>query len=185
MFFPLPILAITQPDDRAFMEQLYVDYSALMYAQALKVLRSRTAAEDCVSDALVALIKKISLLRTMECSILKAYVVITVRNTAINALRKQKRQPVADVPLEIIPEPQTRSVEARFMSQSQIEWLKEAIRQLPARESMALMMRYFQQLEMSEIAGQMGCSESSVRSLLSRGRKRLTLWLEKEESCYE
>jgi len=185
MFFPLPILAIAQADDRAFMEQLYVDYSALMYAQALKVLRSRTAAEDCVSDALVALIKKISLLRTMECSILKAYVVITVRNTAINALRKQKRQPVADVPLEIIPEPQTRSVEARFMSQSQIEWLKEAIRQLPARESMALMMRYFQQLEMSEIAGQMGCSESSVRSLLSRGRKRLTLWLEKEESSYE
>ena len=184
MFFPLPILAITQPDDRAFMEQLYIEHGPLMYAQALKVLRSRTLAEDCVSDSLVALIKKIDTLRPMACSVLKAYVVITVRNTAINQLRKQQRRPVADVPLEIIPEPEERSVERQFLTQAQLEWLKEAIRRLPPKESQALMMRYFQQLEMAEIAQLMGTGESSVRSLLSRGRKRLSAWLAKEEEPY-
>ena len=184
MFFPLPILAIAQPDDRAFMEKLYIEHGPLMYAQALKVLRSRPLAEDCVSDSLVALIKKIETLRPMTCSVLKAYVVITVKNTAINQLRKQQRQPVADVPLEIIPEPQEKGVERRFLSHAQMEWLKEAIRRLPPRESRALMMRYFQQLEMPEIAQAMGTTESSVRSLLSRGRKRLNDWMAKEDAAY-
>jgi len=46
------------------------------------------------------------------------------------------------------------------------------------------MMRYFQQLEMAEIARLMGASESSVRSLLSRGRKRLNDWMAKEDASY-
>lgn len=184
MFFPLPILAITQPDDRTFMEKLYIEHGPLMYAQALKVLRSRPLAEDCVSDSLVALIKKIETLKPMSCSVLKAYVVITVKNTAINQLRKQRRQPVADVPLEIIPEPQEQDVERQFLSRVRMEWLKEAIRRLPPRESQALMMRYFQQLEMPEIAQAMGTTESSVRSLLSRGRKRLNDWMAKEDAVY-
>jgi len=184
MFFPLPILAITQPDDRAFMEQLYIEHGPLMYAQALKVLRSRPMAEDCVSDSLVALIKKIDTLRPMTGSVLKAYVVITVKNTAINQLRRQQRRPVADVPLEIIPEPQEKSVERQFLTREQMLWLKEAIRRLPPRESQALMMRYFQQLEMVEIAQAMGATESSVRSLLSRGRKRLNDWIAKEDASY-
>lgn len=181
MFLPLPILAIAQEDDRAFMERLYLDYGALMYAQALKVLRSRPEAEDCVSDSLVSLIKKINILRPMQCSVLRAYVVITVRNTAINTLRRQRRQKLADVPLEVLPEPEDQGVERQFLTRAQLEWLKAAIRQLPPRESQALMMRYFQQLGMAEIAQSMNATESSVRSLLSRGRKRLTTWLSKED----
>ena len=59
---PLILTTIENSDDRALMEELYLQYHQLMYAQALRILNNSDAAEDAVE----ALIKKIPLLRTME-----------------------------------------------------------------------------------------------------------------------
>ena len=88
---PLVFLLIENEDDRAFMENLYTQYHRLMYAQAMRILNQSEAAEDAVSESLMALMKKISLLRPMECNKLRSYVVITVKHTAITMLNKGKR----------------------------------------------------------------------------------------------
>ena len=56
---PITILLIEDDSDRAFMEQLYLDYSKLMYAVAMSRLGNPLDAEDAVHEAILRLIDKI------------------------------------------------------------------------------------------------------------------------------
>ena len=169
---PLVLLLIENEDDRAFMENVYLQYHRLMYAQALRILRQSQAAEDAVSDSLLKLMKKISLLRTFECNKLRAYVVITVRHTAISHLNRLRRERLpGDVTLEEIAGGDR--VDNRLLEEAGIEGVKEAIRALPPREKDLMLMKYFREMTEQEIADETGLKPVSVRVHLSRARKRL------------
>ena len=55
---PFVLLLIESDDDRRFLENVYLQYHRLMYVQALQILKQSQAAEDAVSDSLLALTKK-------------------------------------------------------------------------------------------------------------------------------
>lgn len=171
---------VEDEDDAAFMTALYQAHYRLMYAQALRVLRNPEDAQDAVSQAVIRLIKKIHLLRGLSCNKQEAYLVITVRNTAINFYhrRRARAERMDGRPLEGVAERQELGPEARAVDAAGVERVKEAIRMLPPREKDALMMRYFQQLSDLEIAGALGIAPVSARALISRARKRLRNLLE-------
>lgn len=55
----------------------------------------------------------------------------------------------------------------------QYECLHNALRTLPARESMAIWLRYWDRLSYAEIGAKMGVSENAVDGLLKRAKKHL------------
>ena len=170
--FPLVLLLTQDEDDRTFMEGLYTQYHRLMYAQALQILRLSEAAEDAVSESLIQLIKKINLLRTLPCNILKAYVVITVKHTAITQLhRRQREQPADDTVFLNLADVQR--TDDHVLEEAGITRIKDAIRSLPTREKDLMLMRYFRDMTDEEIAEATGLKPVSVRVHLSRARKRL------------
>lgn len=172
MFIPLIFLLIENEDDRQFFESIYVDHHRLMYAQALQITRNGQEAQDAVSDAMMALLKKIDLLRSLPCNKLRSYLVITVRHQAINLYNRKKReQPMDDTVLTAFPG--TDRVEDGLMEQSGVERIKEAIALLPPREKEIMLMRYFREMTDEEIAAEMGIRAVSVRVHLSRARKHL------------
>ena len=89
---PLVFLLAADEDDRAFMESAYTQYHRLMYAQAYRILNHSQAAEDAVSESLLALMKKIDLLRSLPCNKLRSYLVITVKHTAITQEARRRRE---------------------------------------------------------------------------------------------
>ncbi len=180
MYFPLVFLLIENEDDRQFLEQVYLEYHRLMYAQALRVTRSDAEAQDVVSDSLMALMKKIKLLRTLECNKLRSYVVITVKHIAFTRFNRQKRERVVDdAALEDLSGGGT--VEEGVLAQAGVEGIKEAIRSLPAREKEIMLMKYFRELSDDEIAEELGLRPVSVRVQLSRARKHLSEMLKRRE----
>ena len=169
---PFILLLIETESDRTFLEAIYTQYHRLMYAQALQILRQSEDAEDAVSDSLVALAKKITLLRSFECNKLRSYVVITVRHTAISRLNRRRRENIdAGTAIEDLPGPDRP--EDRLLSQAGVEGVKEAIRALPPREREMMLMRYFRDMTDEEIAEETGLKPVSVRVHLTRARKRL------------
>lgn len=169
---PLVFLLIENEDDRQFLESVYTQYHRLMYAQALKILNQSEAAEDAVSDSLMALMKKIDLLRAMECNKLRSYVVITVRHTAITQLNRRRREALpGDVTLEELAG--AERTDDHLLSQAGVEGIKDAIRALSPRERDIMLMKYFRELTEDEIAQEMGLRPVSVRVHLSRARKHL------------
>lgn len=79
------------PTSQEFIIQIYEKYDRLMLFTAKKYLMDIQECEDAVQESLLKLMSRIELLRTLEEPVLTSYVVTTVRNTAINILRRQKR----------------------------------------------------------------------------------------------
>ena len=164
-----------RPEDADFLEEIYHSHYRLLYSQALRVLRHREDAEDVVQAVMLKLTKKIDILRGLERNKLASYLVITVRNTAINLYKQRQTRTAheAAVPLHIIPGDEAASPEAQALSRDAVEQVKAAIRSLPPRERDAMLLRYVQGLGDQEVADALGIQAVSARALLSRGRQRL------------
>lgn len=176
---PLVLMTIENDEDRQFMEDLYLTYHSLLYGVALRVTRSDDAAQDAVSDSLVALMKKIPLLRSLESNKLRAYIVITVRHTAITHLNRGRREFAAD-DASFSDLSDGFRVDDQVLSAAGVEGIKRAVRQLPPRERDVMLMRYFREMTDEEIARELGLRPVSVRVQLSRARRHLAEILEKE-----
>lgn len=177
LFIPPVILALESDVDRAFMTDVYHQYRALMLKTAWVYTTNRADVEDIVSDSCAALIVKIQTIRDLERSVLRAYIVTTVRNTAIDHCRKQQRENarflhVDDEVAMQVADP-TNSVEGKILLQDELENLEEILRQLPERERDALRLKYQKGLKDSEVAEQIGVAESSVRKYIERARKHI------------
>lgn len=164
-----------RPDDAAFMEELYRTHYRLLYGKALQIMRHAADAEDVVSESFLQLIRRIDTLRSLESNKLRAYLVITVKHTAINLYHRRSRrlQHSGGELQEHMQDSGVAGPEQQALSCDGVEGIKQAIRCLPHQVQTAMMMRYFQQLSDQEIADSMGLKPVSVRALLSKGRKRL------------
>ena len=181
---PIPLLSMLMEDesDRQFLEGLYTRYHALLYGQALLILHAPAAAEDAVSDCMLALIKKISLLRSLPCNKVKAYAVITVKHQALNQLRRKRHEDVTPDG-EMAERAAPDETDARLLSQAGVARVKSAILALPEREKQILMMKYFREMTDEEIAAELGVRPVTVRVTVSRARGKLTALLEGGEEA--
>lgn len=179
--FPVFISSIADDDQRSFMEQLYLDHHASMKRTARKVLHHPEDAEDVVQIVCMALCKKVSLLKEMECNTLRSYIVISVKNTAINLIRSRDRRPEllwgeSDY-LDSLLGSQDPLEGNEFFNLEQIA-MNQVVGQLPLRERNLLEMKYVLQYTDEEIAGDLGIKPVSVRVMLMRTRQKLRELLE-------
>ena len=133
---------------------------------AAAVLRSREAASDVAQEVAVEAIMGLPRLR--DPAAFDAWVHrITVRHTMreLRARQRQRRreEPLGDRDIPSRAEPP----DARAVA------LVDALAALPARQQVALALRYVHDLSDEEIATALGCRRGTVVSLLSRGREAL------------
>ena len=169
-----------------FMEELYMKYRRLMYATALKLVSGRETAEDVVHDAVVKLIEKEETLRTLNRCALTSYVVYTVRNTAINHLRRQDTRSRPSVPAGALPEDFESADEAPGPEELALlaersERFAEIWGTLPDDTRTLLAGKYLLEKSDAELAETFGCSAASVRMKLTRARRRAMDALRKGE----
>ena len=62
----------------------------------------------------------------------------------------------------------TQSAEAHFSSAANVHEIEKEIQLLPARQREAFLLRYWEDMDVSETAATMGCSEGSVKTHCSR-----------------
>jgi len=65
------------------------------------------------------------------------------------------------------------NVEQRLLSQVRLQEVRQAIDGLPAKQRAAVLMHKYEEMEYSQIAGVLNCSESAVKSLLFRAYEAL------------
>lgn len=174
ILIPAVILAIESEDDRAFMSEVYTKHSRLM----LKIARSIAGvdAEDVLSDSCVALIQVLEKLRTMNDGEMRKYIVITVKNTALNHWRKKQRETAMfqtyneeeDERTEAVP-----SSEHKILLQEELYLVREAMKTLTPREKDLLRMKYGERKSNAEIAATIGLSVNSISQYVNRARARL------------
>jgi RNA polymerase sigma-70 factor (ECF subfamily) len=70
-----------------------------------------------------------------------------------------------------------RTVEQELLYEAKLGEVRQAIRGLPAKQRAAVMMHKYEEMEYTQIAGAIGCSESAVKSLLFRAYEALRVRL--------
>ena len=161
--------------DREFLERLYENYKEQMYAVASRYAHIQQDREDIVQAAVVRLCGKVQKLRHLPQYALSAYIMLTVRNTALNFQAHQSVINRHTSPLDITIDcfsSQAPPPEKMLEIKEGIEDFKRVWRLLSEQDRELLYQKYILRESNEELAKQYHCKKDSVRMLLFRARQR-------------
>jgi RNA polymerase sigma factor (sigma-70 family) len=138
------------------------------------ILQSRDEAADIAQDVAIDVLRSRRALRDPEA--FDAWVhKITVRH-ALRALRRRQASRAAEMPLALVPEPDEPAAPEGYDPLALLAAraaLARALAELPAKQRLALALRYVHDLSDADIAAALGCRVGTAHALLSRGRASL------------
>lgn len=140
---------------------MQVNVTALL-RKAYLLTGSGPAAEDLVQDTLVRLYPQWGRVETAEAPL--AYVRRSLTNTYLNQRRKGVHR---EISVDLVPDgPARRSTEKDIADREDVRAL---LKSLNKRQQTALVLRFYEGFDDTEIAENLGCRTGTVRSLISRG----------------
>lgn len=172
---PITFSTMDDPCAREFIHELYVDNENLFFSTALKIVPNLHDAEEIVQESLVKLIGKVATLQRLERCTLIAYVVSTVRNTALNYIKslnkhRAKAEEFDEVLLGEKAHPDVSLDELMIIAENR-EKLISAWECVPETDRILLEGRYLLGLSDTELALQLRCKPNSIRMKMFRSRK--------------
>ncbi len=164
-------------DDTIIYDELIAPLEAMMMRSIWRIVRNADLAEDCLQDALAVVWKKrfqIRLHPNPQALILKICL-----NAAFDSLRRLERMRRQTDLSEIdnAPAPPYHDADRDLEEREIVEQVQQAIRRLPRKRALAVMMRLLHEESFETIAYALDCSETTVRIHISRGRAQLRKWL--------
>jgi RNA polymerase sigma-70 factor (ECF subfamily) len=150
-----------------------------MFGTAYLMTKDRGLAEDALQDALLQMWKHLPSLR--QGVSLKAWAIRIVVNE-VNRQWRKKRVPT--VPLEYAPDiaDDCEDAAAAMIRSEDHQNLRRALEHLPREIKETVILRYFSDLTVPEVAKIMGKPEGTIKSRLSRALTRLNEILSKDET---
>lgn len=174
-------------DEQEFILSMYEQYKYIMFKTAGEYEPNPDAVNDLVHEALVKLIENVSTLMELERPKLVTYIVHTVRNTAIDRIRRVKvrnryidDQELTENALASLQEQTERPLEDEVLRLSGINELRSVLKRLPDRTQLLLRGKYQLSLDDAELARLLECKPGSIRMMLTRARRQMLELLEKE-----
>lgn len=168
------LTALETDDDRAYLTRIYLAHERTMYAAALRILSSPAAAEDAVQDSFIKVIRHWSRCREIPENKIGAWLVMIVRNTAIDLLRRSKKTAELDAP-DTLPD-EADDIAAWDASAD----LAALLGRLPLIYRTTLSLKFLEGWTDQEIAQLLGITERTVRSRIFQARKRLKHMMEEQ-----
>jgi RNA polymerase sigma-70 factor, ECF subfamily len=159
--------------DRAF-EELLHRYEGKVYRLCCALLRERTQAEDAAQESLVRVWKALE--RYDGRAALSSWIYAITRNRCLTAL--EKRRPLDS--LDELGEDLEFGVPATGESADGLgEQLRGLVELLPERLRRVLVLYYYEERSVSEVALMLGCPEGTVKTTLFRARAALAEMLKR------
>jgi RNA polymerase sigma-70 factor (ECF subfamily) len=165
------LVPATLGGDRAAFTALVARYERAALATAWGVLHDRHLSQDAAQEAFVSAF--MNLCRLREHATFGAWLLTIARRAATRSAKCRRRQ-VAD------PLPQAHPVDAKARGSVDLEWVVAATAELPEHERVVIYLRYFEDLDVGDIAKVLARPVGTVTKQLSRAHERLRQHLQKE-----
>ena len=161
-------------DERDKMTTIYEDNHLFCISIAMKITGNMAMAEDAVHNAFIEIIKRKEKYFALDGSVLRASLVIIVKNKAIDLLRERKR--IVDDPIDGVegyPDTDEFPILEQLSARETYESLRTAIGSLGDIHKSVLRMKYFEDLSNAEIAERLGITKKHVETRLYRAKEFL------------
>lgn len=171
--------------DSEKLERLYTLYEQKMYAAAFSILNNEWQAEDAVQEAFVRLLKHIRKLKDVESVKTRAYVLNTIKTTAIDQYRRNQVQNKQCVPLGEMEIADDRDDAMEVIGRLAGEMvLDEMLGKLPETYRDVIMYRCVHQLSVRETAAVLEITEEAVRKRQQRAMQKIRIMIGDGEYAY-
>jgi RNA polymerase sigma-70 factor, ECF subfamily len=148
-------------------EAAYRRFGARMYTSALRVLRDRGAAQDCVHEVMLHLWKRGDAYHTTR-GALEAFLVVCARNSALQRLRSSQRQ------LQLVQQNSGEDVVDEIAHDPiEQERITRAIAALTPVQAQTIELAYYRGLTHAEIARDLGEPIGTVKSRVASALRAL------------
>lgn len=165
--------------DRRALGILYERLSERVFRTAYRFLLDEDDARDVTQSVFVALLESASRYRPEAQLGTWLYRIVTNRclNHRSEARRRLRGTRGEHRRIAELPAPDEQGPDQVLERAEERERVRAAMLRLPARQRIALVLRFFERRSYAEIAGILDCSRSSVESLLFRARRSLATFL--------
>ena len=164
-------------DDRTIYDELIAPMQNKMIRAIWRIVRNSDLAEDTLQDALAVIWKK----RLQVCihPNPRALILKMCLDAAYDSLRRLQREQrrTDSSSLDGISVPLADNSDREFEEKELEQRVQRAIRRLPRKRALAIMMRLIDEKSFESIAQALDCSEVTVRIHVSKGRAQLRKWL--------
>ncbi len=156
-------------DDKTAL-RVYHEQCARLVAYAARLMGDADRAEDVVPDAWIVVSEQAARGTVRDFG---AYLRMTVRNMAIDSLRRHNRHDrIAggnfDTATETVPTPEP-AADARLIAEQEAQRLRDALARLPERQRIAVEMHRLGDYKLRDIAERFGVSVAYAQELVARG----------------
>jgi len=165
------------------LDETKLKYGKRLYLTAMNILHSNEDAEECVNDALL---KAWELIPPTRPESLGAYLAKIARNIAINKWEANNALKRGGGEMTLLLSeledslPASGTTEDTFETAIVTDAINSFLNTLESATRTVFVLRYFHGDSISEISSKFKVSESKIKSVLFRLRKRLKVFLEKE-----
>ncbi|MDU6855723.1 MAG: sigma-70 family RNA polymerase sigma factor [Clostridiales bacterium] len=166
------LMMLDTEEEKSKFEKIYFKYRQLMFQVANGILKDECLSEDAVHESFIKIMKHLDKIKDVECSKTKGFVVIVVKNTAIDLYRKRERVNTVQIDEEVFIEHRGTTVDREVIAKIENP-LTAAILSLPHHYSEIILLKYSHNYTDKQIAGLLGLSEDNVKKRLQRAKKKL------------
>lgn len=152
--------------DRQEFTQIVVPLYRRMFAVALRILSDADMASDAVQECFDKLYRRRDVLDSVDS--IEAYCMTAVRHEALTVLRGCRTSPVINDVYPVAADDSDRVVDC-----DSLNYVMSLIERLPQTQREVLTMSAIDEYDNDRIAEMTGLSQSNIRQLLSRARKKL------------
>lgn len=167
---------IDEPDDKEKFAEIFRSYGNMMFSKAMSVLHNTALAEEAVQESFLKIAKNISKISEPNCSKTAAFIVIIVRNTALDMLKSEHINDTEPLD-ESIPDISS-DVLSHIISSDNYSVLLNAVGELDSIYSDILMLKLVYGYDTLSISKLMKIPVKTADSRIYRGKKLLMTKLE-------
>lgn len=175
------VARLVEQNDDASRRELFELFYRRTYAAVYAILRHRENAEDITQEGFIKAFQNLRRLRDKEK--FGPWLAAIATNLARNHLKREKRIYLSAEPVEAPPGSAERdcSTEEQVIREAEIARVRAALRTLSPEQYQVVIMQYYYDLKLAEIAQLLKISPGTVKSRLFRARVRLSQILEPKE----
>jgi RNA polymerase sigma-70 factor (ECF subfamily) len=169
--------------DNSGLRDLIEEYRLPLQMFILSIVKSNETAEDAAIETFVKLASKKP--RYTGKASFKTWLFRIGRNTAVDMLRKERKTNTVSIEEMNGAVPSQPSPEDMYIKEERNRLLVSSMKKLKSEYYTMLWLRYFEDMQVKEIASVIKKSEGNTKVLLSRAREALKVQLGKDGFDYE
>lgn len=170
-----------QAGDTACFACLLDRYGRPIHSLILKIVRSPEDAEELAQDTFVKAFKHLASFKG-DCGF-STWIYRIAYNTAISAVRKKRYEylPAEETMLDNVSEEEVADMWGQTSQEGKLQRLDKALEQLPPDERALILLFYWKEKTIRELAEITGLTASNIKVKLHRIRKKLFVILKEME----